>query len=489
MDYDLAVIGGGSGGFGAALAAARAGLSVALVEREPALGGTSTRGGVNCWEPGVGGTGIPFDLYRRLKRTPQAVGIYSFDRHFCWQDGWYWPQALEKVNFPGGITVIDPGRTYRDTLRRHPEGGAPPTEAFSRRAWHGVVFEPDAMARAMAELLAETGRCSLLLNTVMVAVEAAGGVVRAVRLDDARRLVARHWVDGTGDGRLCAACGCEQLRGLDPRSRFQEPSAPETAAPDRVNGVTLIYRVTPLGAAGDAGGGVEPLPPKIPDACWWAAQFPPVCCNHYPNGDRNLNMLPTLEGGEFLALGEAAARREAERRVRAHWHFLQVHWPEFRRFRLSWTAPLLGVREGPRTVCEGMLTEADLRRGLGRQEQPDWVAVADHPLDRHGEGGGCPELAAPYGIPYRCLIPKGFHNLLVASRAAGFSSIAASSARLSRTVMQLGQAAGTAAALAREAGVELPAVPPARLRAALQRQHVQLAWPLPAELETYLSDE
>ena len=33
----------------------------------------------------MGGTGIPFDLYRRLKRTPQAVGIYKFGRHFAWQ--------------------------------------------------------------------------------------------------------------------------------------------------------------------------------------------------------------------------------------------------------------------------------------------------------------------------------------------------------------------------------------------------------------------
>jgi glycine/D-amino acid oxidase-like deaminating enzyme len=66
--YDLAVIGGGSAGFGAALAAARRGLKVVVVERGDALGGTATRGGVNCWEMGVGGTGIPFDLYRRLKR-------------------------------------------------------------------------------------------------------------------------------------------------------------------------------------------------------------------------------------------------------------------------------------------------------------------------------------------------------------------------------------------------------------------------------------
>jgi len=78
---ELAVIGGGSGGFGAALAAARRGVDVVLVERSDRLGGNSVRGGVNIWEPGLGGTGFPFEIYRRLKREPKAVGIYSMNRH------------------------------------------------------------------------------------------------------------------------------------------------------------------------------------------------------------------------------------------------------------------------------------------------------------------------------------------------------------------------------------------------------------------------
>lgn len=56
--YDLAVVGGGSGGFGAAVAAARLGLHVVLIERADRLGGTSVNAGVNCWEMGAGGTGI-----------------------------------------------------------------------------------------------------------------------------------------------------------------------------------------------------------------------------------------------------------------------------------------------------------------------------------------------------------------------------------------------------------------------------------------------
>jgi phytoene dehydrogenase-like protein len=56
--YDLIVVGGGSGGFAAALAAARNGISVLLIEKADWLGGNATRGGVNNWEPGVGGTPV-----------------------------------------------------------------------------------------------------------------------------------------------------------------------------------------------------------------------------------------------------------------------------------------------------------------------------------------------------------------------------------------------------------------------------------------------
>ncbi|MCK4590983.1 MAG: FAD-dependent oxidoreductase, partial [Candidatus Latescibacteria bacterium] len=74
-------------------------------------------------------------------------------------------------------------------------------------------------------------------------------------------------------------------------------------------------------------------------------------------------------------------------------------------------------------------------------------------------------------------------------RAASFSSLAASSCRLSRTMMQLGQAAGTAAAIAKELDLDLPNVPPDRLRAQLREQHVQLEWPPTDTMWDYLSDE
>ena len=129
---------------------------------------------------------------------------------------------------------------------------------------------------------------------------------------------------------------------------------------------------------------VEPLPEGIPKKCWWRGSYPWAQVNHYPNGDLNINMLPTMEGDEFLRLGYDAAMQECRRRVRGHWHYWQTTYEEFRRFRLCWIAPALGVRESRRIVGEYVLTENDLAAGLSRQKHADIIALADHSMDTHG---------------------------------------------------------------------------------------------------------
>jgi hypothetical protein len=476
---DMLVCGGGSGGFAAALAAARLGLDVVLVEKADCLGGTSVRSGVNCWEPGAGGTGIPFDVYGHLKRQKNKVAVYSHGRH----GGTFDPQK-EMFRYPGGETVNDPSRRYIETLRRHVPRGEHLDQNYRRQHWHGVTFEPDAMAKTMREMLDASGHCRVFLNTAFVTAEATAGRVRWVQLSDGTRLHARCVIDATGDGLVCMAVGCQTMSGQESHVRFNEPDAPD-AATARINGVSLLYRATP-----NREPSLQPLPEGVPAQCWWNGRFPVAQVNHYPNGDLNINMLPTMEGEEFLRLGYPAAHVECQRRVRAHWYDWQVRFEEFRRFRLSWIAPALGVRESRRIVGEYVLNENDLLAGLSLPTHPDIICLADHMMDTHGgHSKHHGELTEPYGVPYRCLIPKGFHNLLVACRAASFSSLAASSCRLSRTMLQIGQAAGTAVALAKKLSVDLPRVPADRLRAALRQQHVQLEHPMADALQFYLARE
>jgi hypothetical protein len=480
--YDLVIIGGGSGGVGAGIAAARRGVKTLIVDKQKMLGGTSVSGGVNIWEMGVGGTGIPFEIYLRMKKIKNGVGIYTPGRHFCYQDKFYWPHEMDKVNFPGGENVIDPTRRYIDTLRRHPDSSSPgmPDRAWAQEHWHGVPFEPATYHQVVTEMLAETQNCDVILECGLESVETDSNRVLSATLENQTTVTADTWIDGTGSGILCRQAGCQQFKGIDPKNRFNEPSASE-APTEKVNATTLIFRVSPTNTPA-----VEPLNSDIPAKLWWSKEPTASCVNHYPNGDRNINMLPTMQGAETMQLGYEKAYAECQRRIRCHWHFMQTTFPEFQNYQITWVAPFLGIRETYRTLCEYMLTENDILQGLKRQKDTDIITIADHALDRHGEEGGCPDVAEPYGIPFRCLIPKGFENLLIACRGAGFSSIAASSARLSRTMMQLGQAAGTAVALAKEEKTNLPSVDSTRLRNDLSQQHVQLAFPLIPELRSYL---
>ncbi len=85
------------------------------------------------------------------------------------------------------------------------------------------------------------------------------------------------------------------------------------------------------------------------------------------------------------------------------------------------------------------------------------------------------------------MIPTHACDLLVVGRGAGFSALAASSCRLTHTMMQLGQAAGTAAALARNLDLPVVEIPARKLRAALAEQHVQLSHPMSEELDRHLA--
>lgn len=133
------------------------------------------------------------------------------------------------------------------------------------------------------------------------------------------------------------------------------------------------------------------------------------------------------------------------------------------------------VSESPtahRLVGRYVLREQDVRAGFLRQtRQEEIIALADHPLDTHGErnvrGVKLKELEQPYGIPYSCLLPAEYGNLIAASRGTSFSHIAASSCRLSRTMRALGEAAGVASALVLRAGAAYADVDGAEIRGRL----------------------
>jgi len=412
--YDICVIGGGSGGFGAACAAARHGARVILIEAGNGLGGTSTYAGVNNYEPVAGATGLPQELYEYLRQTPKAVSIqkrvekYSPDR-------------------PWGKYTCASETDYRLSL--------------SRKTGMPITFEPEQMDKAMQHFLKEAG-CTVLLETRFTAHQQKKDRITSITVQNAQgthTIQASVFIDATADIYLARAAGCKNAIGTETPEAYAEPSAPEK--PEMIlNNTSLCYRITPLAP------NETPTIPPPPDNIDLDKLKPVVSIRTYPNGDLNMNPLHTMTGKEAYDLG-GKAYDVAQDRIKAHWHILQTRYGfEFERYKKIWTSPMLGIRETHRLVGQYVLREQDLNLTLANQDHDDIIAIADHSIDFHGARPSR-ELDGPYGIPFRCLLPNEIQNLLVACRGASFSSIGASSCRLSRTMMVLGQAAGTGAAL------------------------------------------
>lgn len=434
LKTQVCVIGGGCGGIGAALAAARGGAKTVLLEREAILGGTMTMAWIHTWEPVSGADGIPREIYEAMKRDPMAVTVADYAK------------------------------------------GAP------RRGGRSLPFEPRALVYAARGLLNATGRCTTLVGTTFIHARVEGGAVKAVEAwFPGKRLVveADVFIDCTADGDVCAEAGCEYHIGEDAKSRYHEPSAPEQAGPD-LNGLTLVYRITDTGVR---------QKPWLPKEIRKGICPKPVHIVVMPNGDHLLNAVNMIDGNAVLEMEYSRLMHEAYRRVLEHFHWLQTldpkkggRWTRFVRdkgygtWSISGIAPRIGVRESRRILGDYVLTESDCRAGLRKQKHSDIIAISDHAVDIHGRKGRLYEVPnGPYGVPYRCLLPRGVTNLMIASRAASFSHIAASSCRLTRTMMTLGQAAGNAAAMAVQRHVPPRQVDVAQLQAKLKAQGVAVS--------------
>ena len=418
--YDVCVVGGGSGGFGAAVAAARLGARVLLVEAGRGLGGTSTWAGVNNYEPVAGATGLPEEVYHRLREIPNAVALQC--RRESHRPEWFW----------GGFDCV-PETDYHLSLSRR--GGTP------------ITFEPEILNQVMLDMVASSG-ATLLLQTRFKSLNRQNGHIQSIVVEGSNGnavVQADIFIDSTAGIYLAQAAGCQMAIGPESPSVYEEPSAPEK--PDLVlNNASLCYRITPLKK--DEPSQIQSLPTDVD----LNKVQPVTSIRTYPHGDLNMNPIHMMTGKEAYELGEKA-HEIAQKRILAHWHILQTRYGaqnespfSFDRWRIVWVSPMLGVRETHRLVGQYVLREQDLDSGLRGQVHDDVIALADHSIDFHGARPSR-ELPGPYGIPFRCLLPIEVDNLLVACRGASFSSIGASSSRLSRTMMVLGQAAGTAVAL------------------------------------------
>ena len=419
--YDVVVVGAGSAGATAAIAAAREGARTLLVDRLGFMGGTST---------------AVLDTF------------YAF----------YTPGASPR-RVVGGLGWEVAQRLLAD--------GAAFERPNTYGAGTGVTYDPESLKLLWEELAADAG-VHLLLHAWATGARVRGSTVDAVRTwskGGERWFAAGAVVDASGDADVCAMAGA----GYDDARTTpatQAVSTLFTVANVDVARASAVPKAELWERMREAAAGGEYRLPRL-EGSWHRTPRHGVVMVH-------MTRVPNVDATDPDALTRAEV--EGRRQVREYHRFLRDRVPGFEDAVLVATSPAIGVRESRRVFGDARLTREDVLSG---RRTDDEIALCGAPIEDHGAGGGTAwEYVADggvYGIPYGTLLPAGLEGLLVAGRCFSATHDAHASARSMATCMAMGQAAGTAAALAVGGGTTPRGVPPEALRARLAERGALLA--------------
>jgi hypothetical protein len=418
IDVDVLVVGGGNAGCAAAIAAARRGARTLLVERYGFLGGTATAAMVGPWMTFHSGEdrivgGIAQEIVERLMRKGASPGHLHDSSDY--------------------VATITP-------------------------------FDPEAHKALLFEMMREAG-VSLLLHAYFLSAQADGDVLTGAVFATAggtRTYGATIVIDATADALVAHSAGVPTQQG-DERGRVQpatlifrlshvdleklasylreHPDELRTSLrPDEIHAsaLTAVAGLRALWQRAQADGVVD-VPREV--VSFFATPYPDEVT---VNMTRVVNVDPL--DPDDLTRAEVEGRLQTMQLV----SFFRERVPGFEEARLAATGTQIGIRESRRIVGRYTLTRDDV---LQARHFPDAVARSAYPIDVHNPSGSgtTTQRLAPgqsYEIPYRCLVPVNREQLLVAGRCISTTHEALASTRLTPTVMTLGQAAGTAAALA-----------------------------------------
>jgi hypothetical protein len=396
---DVVVVGGGPAGLSAALAAARNGAEVILLERYNHLGGLASGGMVlvldDMWDNHRNEISVRGNCMTMIERMA-AMKLAVFPRQNEWGN--------------------DP-----DSCRRWGRWGT--FDFHSHETPHPIcfaaAFDPDAMKRVALDMVQELG-IKLRLHSWFSQTLVEDGKVKGVICDTKsgrEAILGDMVIDATGDLDVAASAGAPhtggnyimttvfRLGGVDAETaeRFEREEPQKYAELDR-----QIKKV--LGGSW----GYWWLKTPLPGVVW---------CN-----------CPHMAGLDGLQV-EDLTRAEVQGRKHIHAlvDFVRGRMPGFENCYLIDVAPQTGVRQTRLLEGEYILTKEDLAQ---RTRFDDSIA-----------------RGRDYYMPYRVLLPQKIDNLLVAGR---HYSVTAQAQKISREIppcMAMGEAAGVAAALALNAGV------------------------------------
>ena len=407
---DVLVIGGGSAGSAAAVAAADAGAKTILVERYGFLGGT---------------------------------GAMVLDTFY----GFFTPKIERKV--VGGIPDrVIAGLRARDVLIKRPN---------TYGAGAGYTYDPEALKAVWDDLVIEAG-VNLLLHSYFVDALHDGDKVTGAIIGTKRGLRAIHAktvVDASGDADVVARAGgpFEDAGALGTAQSLTTTFQMINVDVDKAKAfpkTQLWQEIEQASASGD-----YDLPRKE-----GSSHITPLEHVMVTNMTRVGGVDPTNPAA--LSKAEQEGRKQAFEYAR----FLHDKIPGYENAVLGGLSTQIGVRESRRVKGEYWLTKEDV---LGARKFNDAIAQCGAPIEEHHAGGDTRWEYLPdgetYDIPFRCLVPQELKGIVVAGRCLSASHDAHASVRSIGQCLAMGQAAGLAAALA---GGDVRAVDTDTLRSRLR---------------------
>ena len=405
--YDVVVCGAGPAGVIAAIAAAREGASVALVERFGFLGGMATAGLV----------------------MPLSVFIYQNKRVI---GGIPW-EFIERLEAMGG--------------------------GYIEKPLGNVAFDPELYKLCMQRMVLEAG-VTLYMNSYLTGtVVGTEGTVECVVIENksgAEALEAKVFIDCTGDADLAAMAGVEMqpMNGepLQPLSTYFILAGVDTSSPliaeamhhnkQGVNCHCLPIREYLLEHA-------EELNMPEFGGPWF--------CTTLHEGCVAVNMTRTAadacDNRDYTA-AECRLREDVYRMA----DVLRNNFAEFKNCYVASVATQAGIRETRRIKGVHTMTAEEYMSGY-RYE--DSISRGAHPIDIHATKGSSQVthfLEQAAYVPYRALIANNYPNLLVAGRCLSADRKAFASMRVQASCMGTGQAAGVAAAMCAKDGCSVQSV-------------------------------
>lgn len=395
---DVTVAGAGLAGICAAVAAAREGLSVVLVNDRSVPGGNASSE-----------IGISINGASHLGLNPS---VYARE---------------------GGLA-----EEIRMRMLQYNRGGGYDRAALTDAVLFDMIYEEE--------------RITLLLNTGIYECEKEGNRITLCRgrhgiSNVIYELESKLYIDATGNGELAYQAGASYRMGREGREEYGERKAP-VSADAHTMGNTFYFETR------DCGHEVKYTPPAFAGKI---SEMDFLRCIDKPGNHRALSVKGAHWSFEYggqrdVVYDSEDIDLELRRLVFGIWDYVKNSgkYPEAKNYVLKRVYARSGARESRRILGDYMLTENDIEE---KRDFPDAVCIGGWPMDIHAplgiyDPGPATEfipVTGIYNIPFRCLYSKDVDNLMMAGRNISVTHVALGSTRVMATCACMGQAVGTAA--------------------------------------------